>query len=67
MNFGKQFGEVVVNVGNWIEFDYTDIQGVRKTWKGEVKEQHLWGYKIQTEDGVRSFRYGNIKNVKELV
>ena len=54
-------------VGNWVEFDYQDMNGMQKTWKGEIVEKHLWGYKIRTQDGVRSFRYNQIKNVKQLV
>lgn len=58
---------ITIHINDWIEFEYTDLQGMRKGWKGEVIEQHLWGYKINTQDGIRSFNFGRMKNIKQLV
>ena len=56
----------MVNVGDWVEFDYTDKNGVQKVWRGEITEWNVWGYKIYTMDGYRSFNFGRMKNIKQL-
>lgn len=56
-----------IHINDWIEFEYTDLNKVTKVWAGEVVEQHLWGYKIFTNDGYRSFRFGKMRNIKHLV
>lgn len=58
---------MTIHINDWIEFTYTDKDGVTKNWSGEVVEQHLWGYKIFTEDGYRSFNFGRMKNIKQCV
>jgi hypothetical protein len=55
------------NVNDWVEFDYVDAKGEYKHWKGEVVEVCHWGYRINTQDGYRSFRFKRMRNDKQLV
>lgn len=55
---------VQLQVESWVEFEYTNQGGERKTYRGEVREAHVWGYKLMTADGWRSFRGGQIENVR---
>jgi hypothetical protein len=55
------------DVGDWVEFDYTDQAGVSKHWTGEIKEVNQWGYRLFTQDGYRSFRFYRMKNMKACV
>ena len=54
------------NVNDWVEFDYTDACGEYKHWTGEVVEVCHWGYRINTQDGYRSFRFRRMRNDKQL-
>ena len=54
------------NVNDWVEFDYTDATGEFKHWKGEVVEVCHWGYRLNTQDGYRSFRFKRMRNEKQL-
>lgn len=58
---------VTLKVESWVEFEYTTQTGERKTYRGEVREEHEWGWRLMTENGWRSFRRANIENVRELV
>jgi len=54
------------NIGDWIEFDYTDKAGVFKHWRGEIKEVNRWGYRLMTQDGYRSFRFNRMRNERVM-
>ncbi len=54
----------MLQVGGWIEFDYTDTCGVHKHWFGEIKEVAHWGVRLFTQDGYRSFKHGRMVDIK---
>lgn len=55
---------VTLQIESWVEFEYTGLSGETKTYRGEVREEHEWGWKLMTENGWRSFRRAQICNVR---
>jgi hypothetical protein len=50
-------------VGDWVKFDYTNRDGVARSWVGEIRKQLSDGFLVNTRDGFKRFKSVRIENM----